>query len=56
MVVGGLVTTESSLDRFALLLSDEDIDLVSSMLSSAVILSDTARIAFARSEYSLDDR
>ncbi len=56
MVVGGRVTTESSLDRLALLLSDEDIDLVSSMVSSAIILSDTARIALARSEYPLDDR
>ncbi len=38
-----------------LLLADEDINLVSSM-SSAIILSDTARIALARSEYPLDDR
>ncbi len=55
MVAGGRVTTESILDRLALLLSDEDIDLVSSM-SSAIILSDTTRIALARSEYPLDDR
>jgi hypothetical protein len=55
VLTGGRVTTESSLDRLALLLPDEDTDPVSSV-SPGIILSATAKIAFARSEYPHGDR
>jgi hypothetical protein len=50
VVLIGRVTTESSLDRFAALLSVEEIVPVSSLGSSITILSETAMIALARSE------
>jgi hypothetical protein len=49
VLTGGRVTTESSLDRLALLLPDEVTDPVSSV-SADIIRSATTRIAFARSE------